>query len=184
MTDDQIVELYWNRSEDAIAQTDAQYGGRLRGLSMRILQNQEDAEEILNDTYMKTWESIPNERPRLFFAYIAAICRRLAFNLLNWNQAAKRKAEIVAITEEIELCVPDPSQERAARGRELAKVLDDFLATLPEDSRLIFLRRYWYADSVAAIAKRYDMTESKVKMQLLRTRNKLKDYLEKEGVTI
>ncbi len=184
MTDDQIIELYWNRSEDAIAQTDAQYGGRLRGLSTRILQNQEDAEEILNDTYMKTWESIPDNRPRFLFAYIAAICRRLAFNLLNWNQAAKRKAEIVAITEEIELCVPDSSQERAARSRELAKVLDDFLATLPQDSRLIFLRRYWYADSVAAIAKRYDMTESKVKMQLLRTRNKLKDYLEKEGVTI
>lgn len=184
MTDDQIIELYWNRSEDAIAQTDAQYGGRLRGLSARILRNQEDAEEVLNDTYMKTWESIPHERPRLFFAYIAAICRRLALNRLNWIQAAKRNAEIVAITEEIELCVPDPSQERADRGRELAKVLDDFLDTLPEDSRLIFLRRYWYADNVAAIAKRYDMTESKVKMQLLRTRNKLKDYLEKEGVTI
>lgn len=184
MTDNQIVELYWNRNEEAIAETDAAFGRKLRSLSNRILQNQEDAEEMVNDTYMKTWNSIPKARPQYFYAYIAAICRNLSLNLLNWHQAAKRKAEIVAITEEIELCIPDISQEEALQGREIAKVLDAFLDTLPKDSRIIFLRRYWYADTVAAIAKRYGMTESKVKMQLLRTRNKLKDYLEKEGIQI
>lgn len=105
MTDDQIIDLFWNRNEDAIAATDAAYGRKPRGLSGRILQNQEDAEEIVNDTYMKTWDSIPKARPQYFYAYIAAICRHLSLNLLNWNQAAKRKAEIVSITEELEQCI-------------------------------------------------------------------------------
>jgi len=184
VTDHQIIELFWHRSEDAIAETDAAYGGRLRVLSRRILQNQEDTEEIINDTYMKIWESLPPLRPQYFYAYIATICRHLSFNLLNWNQAAKRRAEIVTITDEMALCIPDASQERKLRGKEIGRALNAFLEDLPKDSRIIFLRRYWYADSVAEIAERYGMTESKVKMQLLRTRGKLKDYLEKEGISI
>lgn len=184
MSDNQIIELFWRRSEDAIAQTDAAYGRKLRSLSRRILQNQEDSEEVVNDTYLKTWESIPTNRPAFFYAYIATICRNLSLNLLNWNRAAKRRAEIVTITNEMELCIPDLSQERTLQDKEIAKAVDVFLDTLPKESRVIFLRRYWYADPVAEIAKRYGMTESKVKMQLLRTRNKLKDYLEKEGISI
>lgn len=184
MTDNQIIDLFWNRNEDAIAATDAAYGRKLRSLSSRILQNPEDAEEIISDTYMKTWDSIPTARPQYFYAYIAAICRHLSLNLLNWNQAAKRKAEIISITEELEQCVPDPGQERSAESKEIISALNEFLDTLSKDSRLIFIRRYWYADSVAAIARRYGMTESKIKMQLLRTRNKLKDYLEKEGIQV
>ena len=99
-------------------------------------------------------------------------------------ESAERRAEIISITEELEQCIPDPGQERSAESREIISALNGFLDTLPKDSRLIFIRRYWYADSVAAIAGRYDMTESKVKMQLLRTRNKLKDHLEKEGIQI
>lgn len=184
MTDEQMIELLWNRNEDVIPEINTAYGRKLRGLSNRILQNREDAEEVVNDTYMKTWDTIPKNRPRYFYAYIAAICRHLSLNVLNWNQAAKRKAEIVAITEEMELCIPDSSGENAIRGKEIARVMDAFLETLSEDSRIIFLRRYWYADTVASIAKRYDMTESKVKMQLLRTRSKLRDYLEQEGIQI
>lgn len=105
-------------------------------------------------------------------------------NLLNWNQAAKRKAEIVSITEELEQCIPDPGQDRSAESKEIIQALNGFLDTLPKDSRLIFIRRYWYADSVTAIARRYGMTESKVKMQLLRTRNKLQSHLEKEGIQV
>lgn len=184
MTDNQIIDLFWTRNEDAIAATDAAYGRKLRSLSSRILQNPEDAEEIISDTYMKTWDSIPTARPQYFYAYIAAICRHLSLNLLNWNQAAKRKAEIISITEELEQCIPDPGQERSAESKEIISALNGFLDTLSKDSRLIFIRRYWYADSVAAIARRYGMTESKIKMQLLRTRNKLKDYLEKEGIQV
>lgn len=184
MTDQQIINLFWNRNEDAIAATDGAYGRKLRGLSHRILQSLEDSEEVVNDTYLKTWDSIPKARPQYFYAYIAAICRNLSLNLLNWNQAAKRNAEIVSITEELERCIPDSGQERAADSQEIIQALNGFLDTLPEDSRLIFLRRYWYADTVAAIAKRYGMTESKVKTQLHRTRSKLKDYLEKEGIPV
>lgn len=184
MTDEQMIALLWNRNEDVIPEIDAVYGRRLRGISNRILQNREDAEEVVNDTYMKTWDTIPTNRPRYFYAYIAAICRHLSLNLLDWNQAAKRKAEIVAITDEMETCIPDSSGENAIRGKEIARVMDAFLGTLPKESRILFLRRYWYADSVASIAKRYGMTESKVKMQLLRTRSKLRDYLEQEGIQI
>ena len=184
MTDTEIIDLYWNRSEDAIGHTDAVYGRKLRSLSNRILNNPSDSEEVVNDTYLKTWQTIPKYRPQFFYAYIAAICRNLSLNLLDWQQAAKRKAEIVSITDELELCIPDSSQENALRGKEIGKALDSFLDTLPKDSRIIFLRRYWYADTVGNIAKRYGMTESKVKMQLLRTRAKLKDYLEQEGIQI
>lgn len=184
MTDEQMIELYWNRSEDAIAETQAAYGRKLHGLAQRILRNQEDAAEIVNDTYLKTWNSIPKARPRHFYAYLATICRHLAFNLLNWNQAEKRKAEIVAITDEMEACIPDRGLENTIRVKEVVRALNGFLETLPKEHRLLFLRRYWFADSVAEIAKRYDMTESNVKTQLFRTRNKLRDYLEKEGIQI
>lgn len=184
MTDTEIIDLYWSRSEDAIGFTDAAYGRRLGSLANRILDNRSDSEEVVNDTYLKTWNTIPQLRPQFLYAYLAAICRNLALNLLDWNQAAKRKAEIVPITEELALCIPDTSQENTLRGREIGKALDGFLAGLPKESRMIFLRRYWYAEAVADIAKRYGMTESKVKMQLLRTREKLRDYLKREEIAI
>lgn len=184
MTDTEIIDLYWSRSEDAIGFTDAAYGRRLRGLAKRILSSEPDSEEVVNDTYLKTWNTIPKFRPQFFYAYIATICRNLSLNLLDWQQAAKRRAEVVSLTEELETCIPDSSQENAIRGKEIGKALDGFLAGLPKDSRIIFLRRYWYADTVGEIARRYGMTESKVKMQLLRTRGKLKDYLEQEGIQI
>lgn len=184
MTDEQIIALFWNRSEDAVFETDTLYGRKLRSLSHRILGSFEDAEEAVNDTYLKTWQTIPSNRPQYFYAYLAAICRHLSLNLLDWNQAGKRNAEIVTITEELELCIPDSSHERTARGKEIAKALDAFLETLPKESRMIFVRRYWFADSIIDIARRYGVTESKVKMQLLRTRNKLKDYLQQEGIQI
>lgn len=184
MTDNQIIDLYWNRNEDAIAATDGAYGRKLRGLSRRILQNLEDSEEVVNDTYLKTWNSIPKARPQYFYAYIAAICRNLSLNLLNWNQAVKRKAEIVSITEELQECIPDSTQDTLSESKEIIQALNAFLETLPEVSRLVFIRRYWYADSVAAIAKRCGMTDSNVKTQLHRTRNKLYLFLKQEGIQI
>ena len=124
MTDDQIIELFWNRSEDAVSATDASYGRKLRGLSHRILQNLEDAEEMVNDTYLKTWNSIPKAQPQYFFAYIAAICRKLSLNRLNWNQAEKRKAEIVTISEELQACAPDLTQEQMSAGTDGVQRID------------------------------------------------------------
>lgn len=184
MTDEQIIGLYWNRNEDAIRQTDAVYGRRLYVLSDRILRSGQDAEESVSDTYMRAWETIPPLRPNYFFAYLAKLCRNFSLMRLEWNTAAKRSADVVSLTQEMEACIPDRSHERKLEGEELGRLLNRFLEGLSLDSRLIFLRRYWYLDSIREIAAKYGITESKVKTQLHRTRKKLKQYLEGEGITV
>ena len=184
MEDAKIIELFWQRNEDAIRQTDAAYGRKLHMLSNNILRSLEDAEESVSDTYMRTWETIPPQRPKYFFAYLAAICRHLSLNKLDWRLAAKRNVEVVSLTQEMELCIPDRMLDAKMEGRELGRILNAFLGSLSQESRVIFLRRYWYVDTVAEIAARYGMTESKVKMQLSRTRSKLSAFLEKEGITV
>ena len=184
MEDTEIMELFWARNEDAIKETDAVYGRKLNTLAKNILLSREDAEESVSDTYMETWKTIPPHRPKYFFAFLASICRHLSLNRLDWNMAAKRKAEVVSLTEEIELCIPDTSHERVMQGKELGRILDAFLESLTKDSRLIFLRRYWYVDTIAEIAARYGISESAVQMRLNRTRAKLCTYLEKEGVRV
>ena len=176
MEDKKIIELFWARNEDAIAETDATYGRKLRALANKILNNWEDAEESVSDTYMKTWEIIPPQRPTYFYAFIASICRHLSFHKVDWKQAAKRNAEVVALTDEMELCIPDTSRDREMEAKEIGKALNE--------TRLIFLRRYWHVDTIAEIAARYGITESKVKMQLSRTRAKLCTYLEQEGIQV
>ena len=184
MEDEKIIDLYWERKDEAIMETQAAYGRQLQTIAQRIVQSYEDAEESVNDTYMETWRAIPPQRPRYFFAFLAAICRHLSLTRLDWNTAAKRKAEVVSLTEDMEQCIPDASHERTMRGKELGRILDAFLESLPKDSRVIFLRRYWYVDTIAEIARQYGMTESKVKMQLSRTKEKLRIYLEKEEIRV
>ena len=184
MEDEKIIELYWVKDEAAIRETDAAYGRKLKGLSQSILRSHEDAEEAVSDTYLKTWQTIPPNRPRYFYAFLASICRHLSLNRLDWKAAAKRKAEVVTLTEEMAMCIPDTREARQLEGKELGRLLNRFLEDLPKESRLIFLRRYWYVDTIAEIAQRYGITESKVKMQLSRTRNKLSAFLEKEGVGV
>lgn len=183
MTDAQIIALFWARNEDAIRQTDAAYGRKLYILADKILHNREDAEESVSDTYLQAWNTIPPQRPVRFFAYLAKICRNAALGRLEWNTAAKRNGEVVALTQEMEQCIPDISQNRTLEQTEFAGLLNRFLDSIPRESRMIFLRRYWYADSVEEIARRYQISQSKVKTQLHRTRNKLRDYLAKEGIT-
>lgn len=184
MTDAQIIALFWERSEEAICQTHAVYGRKLNGLADQILHCAQDAEESVSDTYMKAWETIPPQRPNYLFAYLAKICRNCALGFLERRSAAKRNAEIVELTREMELCIPDQSHQRRLEGEELGRLLDRFLEGLSRESRLIFLRRYWYADSIPDIADRYSITQSKVKTQLHRTRNKLRNFLAKEGITV
>ena len=184
MTDIQIIELYWARNEDAIRETDSAYGKKLHRLADKIVQNNEDAQECVNDTYMKTWDTIPPQRPEYFFSYIAKICRNFALGVLDWRGAAKRKGEVVQLTQEMETCIPDPQHERKLEGQELGEVLNRFLESLSYDNRVIFMRRYWYLDTVAEIAERYGMSQSKVKTQLHRTRAKLHSFLMKEGITV
>ena len=184
MDDKKIIELFLARNEDAIKHTDDTYGRRLFHLADNIVRNDQDAEESVNDTYMKAWNTIPPRKPQYFFAYIAKICRHFALDKLDWNNAAKRKAEIVSLTQEMELCIPDARQEWTLSGKELGRILDLFLRTLTPENRVVFMRRYWYADSIGEIAARYGIGESAVQMRLSRTKAKLCTYLEKEGIRI
>lgn len=184
MEDNKIIDLYWARKETAIEETALVYGHYLMTLSGRILQNREDAEENVSDTYLKTWNAIPPQRPRFFQAFLSKICRNLALDKLAKQNTLKRNAEVLSITQEMEQCIPDLRIERKMECREIGKTIESFLSGLPKESRLIFLRRYLYLDSVANIAVRYGITESKVKMQLYRTRSKLRIHLEKEGISV
>lgn len=182
MEDEKILELYFARDEEAIRQTERSYGKRLHGVAFHVLRNQEDAEESVNDTYLKAWETIPPQKPKRFFGYLAKICRHFALGRLDWKNAAKRKAEVVSLTQEMENCVPDTRREEALNGKALGEVLDRFLMTLTPENRMVFLRRYWYVDTVVEIAERYGISESAVMTRLHRTRAKLSAYLEKEGM--
>lgn len=184
MEDTKIIELYFARSEEAICQTDAAYGRKLFSLADRILQNDQDSEEAVSDTYMKTWETIPPHRPTYLFAYLAKICRHFALGKLDWKKAAKRSAEVVSLTEEMALCIPDRQQEAEMTDKEIGRALNTFLEGLSQESRVIFLRRYWFCDTIAEIADRYAISESKVKMRLKRTRDHLADYLHREGISV
>ena len=184
MTDSQIIALFWERNEDAIQETNTAYGRKLYAVSDKILRSAQDAEESVSDTYMRAWDTIPPQRPNYFFAYLAKICRNCSLSRLQWNSASKRSAEIVSLTQEMENCIPDRSHERKLEGEEIGRVLNAFLDSISLESRLIFMRRYWYTDSIAEIAARYSISEGKVKTQLHRTRNKLQLYLAKEGIYV
>ena len=184
MEDKQIVDLYWAREEIAIHETALKYGSYCYSIAYTILQDLQDAEESVSDTYMKTWETIPPQRPVYFFAYLAKLCRNFSLARIQWQSAAKRSAEIVTLTREMEECIPDRSYERKLEGEEIGRMLNTFLESISLESRLIFLRRYWFADSIEEIAARYRISQSKVKTQLHRTRRKLQLFLEKEGIMV
>lgn len=184
MEDSKIIELFFARNEEAIKQTDETYGRRLFQLADNIVRNDQDAEESVSDTYLKAWDTIPPHSPKYFFAYIATICRHFALDRLDWKNAAKRRAEVVSLTQEMELCIPDTKRDRELAGKELGMILDAFLRTLSPENRMVFMRRYWYVDTVAEIAARYEISESAVQMRLNRTRAKLCTYLEKEGIRV
>ena len=116
--------------------------------------------------------------------FVAKICRNFALKKLDWKAAAKRNAEVVSLTQEMETCIPDETRERELDSRELGRILDAFLRTLSDENQMVFLRRYWYVDTIAEIAVRYGISESAVQMRLIRTRSKLAEYLAKEGIKV
>lgn len=184
MDDSEILDLYFDRNEDAICQTDAVYGRKLYSLAYRILHDAMDSEESVNDTYLKTWETIPPHRPTYLFAYLAKICRFYALGKLDLKNAAKRKADVVSLTDEMELCIPDQRRDAEVASKEIGRAMNQFLENISQESRVIFMRRYWFCDTIAEIAERYGISESKVKMRLHRTRTQLKEYLNKEGIVV
>ena len=184
MEDSKIIELLFARNEDGIKHMDDTYGRRLFVLADNIVKNDQDAEESVSDTYMKAWDTIPPKKPKHLFAYLAKICRNFALKKLDWKAAAKRNAEVVSLTQEMETCIPDETRERELDSRELGRLLDAFLRTLSDENQMVFLRRYWYVDTIAEIAVRYGISESAVNMRLNRTRSKLAQYLAKEGIKV
>ena len=175
--DREIVELYWQRSERAIQLTHRCYGGLCTKVAMNILGNPSDAEECVNDTYLKAWKSIPPERPRALGAFLTRITRNLALDRFRAKRRQKRDGEFTVMLSELGDCIPAP--EEAAD--ELPALLNEFLAGLKETDRRLFVRRYWYAMMPAALAKREGMTVNAVTVKLYKTRNKLRKFLEERG---
>lgn len=184
MDDAQIIELYWRRSEEAVAQTARKYGRYCHAIALRILENTADSEECVSDTYWKTWSRLPPERPEIFSAFLGKITRNLALDRYRGNAAQKRGGGRVAVAlDELnaDLSTAEDAQTAVER-QELVDALNQFLTELEPEKRRIFLRRYWYFCSVKEIAAGMKLSESKVKMTLLRTRAALKDFLTKEGI--
>ena len=183
MEDDAIVTLYWQRDEEALRASAEKYGSRLRGLAQRILADAHDAEECENDTYLAAWNSIPPHEPRSYlFAFLARITRHLSLNCCRDRERLKRSAHLCELSAEMEQCLPAPD-DAACRleESELREAINGFLAKLPEEQRNLFLRRYWYLDSISDIARRFACSESKVKTTLLRCRKRLREHLEEGG---
>lgn len=186
MEDAQIIELYWRRDQSAIAETSGKYGPFLRDVSWNILHSYHDAEECVNDTYLRTWNAIPPARPTAFRAWLGCITRNLSLGRWKQARAEKRGGDAMELLlGELDQCVPDRNGvEKTLEDRELAAHISAFLRELPKDSRVMFLRRYWYGDSVADIAQKLNCGQGKVKSSLFRTRKALRTYLEKEGVSL
>lgn len=184
MDDTRIIELYFARDEVAIRETASSYGKRLDYLAFNILKDSEDSSECVSDTYLKTWDAIPPQKPTYFYAFIAKICRNLCFGRLDYKNAQKRNGQIVELSAEMANCIPDSLAETAFEEKEMRELWNAFLKTLSAENRLIFMRRYWFCEPIAAIAARCKISESKVKSSLHRTRKNLRAFLEKEGIAI
>ena len=186
MEDSQIIQLYWERSENAISQTAKKYGKYCHTIAFNILHNYEDSEECVNDTYLKAWKIIPPRRPTKLAAFLGKITRNLSLDTYRRYSADKRGGGQMALAlEELRDCIPSTdSTDRIIEDMVLVDTLNRFLASLSTEHRNIFMRRYWYVSSVKEIAEDYGITESKVKMSLLRSRNHLKELMEKEGIVL
>lgn len=184
MEDHAIIELYWERSEDAISKTAAKYGGYCYTIAYNILSNNEDAEESVNDTWLAAWNTMPPRRPKLLAAFLGKMTRYISLD--RWKNRTARKrggGEVPLVLEELEECISgEDSVEKEYLQKEFAKSLNQFVENLPDVERKVFLCRYWYMDSIEDIAERFGFSESKVASMLHRTRGKLRKMLEQEGI--
>ncbi|HJA67834.1 MAG TPA: sigma-70 family RNA polymerase sigma factor [Candidatus Mediterraneibacter cottocaccae] len=185
MDDREIIRLYFERSEQAIRETDRKYRKLLFQLSFHILNNREDTEECISDTYLGAWNAIPPADPSPLSAFLCKIARNISLKLFYRKRAQKRSSVCDIAIEEMEACLFAPDTvEAEIDARELSRIIGSFLDTLPPENRVIFLRRYWFFDSYGEIAGHMGMTEKNISVRLTRIRRKLKNYLEKEGVLL
>ena len=186
MQDNEIVDLYWARSENAITETDGKYGRYCRKIAMNIVASNEDSEECVNDTWFQAWNSIPPHRPAVLAAFFGKITRNLAFDCYKKQHREKRGGHnIDLVLDELEEVVSgrdDPEQKVVEK--ELKEEINRFLNKLSKEKRYMFILRYWYADSISAIAGRFQMSRDNVSVTLNRTRKQLRAYLAERGYDI
>ena len=186
MEDKKIVELYWQRDEAAIAETSAKYGNYCMSIAVNILNQLEDARECVNDTYMSAWNAMPPQRPKALKTFLGKITRNISFNRFKHDRAEKRGGgEVSVVLHELEECVSGKASAETEFDRlEMAKAIDDFLDSLSEKKRDIFVLRYWYSESVSKIAKCFNMKEGAVSMTLSRLREALRSFLLERGFEV
>lgn len=185
MKDRQIVDLFWARSEEALRALDEAYGGLCRSLALNILNDRRDAEECVNDAYLGLWRAIPPARPDPLRSYLCRVVRNVSLNAYYKKRAARRSAAGCVAFEELEECLAGADEAvQTLETKELARSVEAFLDTLSREDRVIFLRRYWFADSCRQIAGRVGLSEKNVTVRLARMRRKLKERLAGEGVSV
>lgn len=186
MEDKQIVSLYWARSEAAISETANKYGKYCSCIAYNILHNAEDCGECVNDTYLMAWQAMPPKRPERLSAFLGKITRNLALNKYERSTAQKRgHGQVPLALDELAECIPaNRDLENVVDDILLGEIFNRFLSELQAEARKLFMRRYWYLSPIKEIAADYGISESKVKMVLLRSRNALKLILEKEGIVL
>ena len=185
MEDGKIIELFFARSDLAIVRLSEKYGSTCKRIAVNILGDEFDAEECVNDAYLGAWNTIPPEKPNPLLTYICRIVRNLSIKRYHRNTAQKRNSYYDASLDELESCIPSPeSADGEINAKELASVIDAFLGGLDKENRVMFVRRYWFSNSISDIAALFKMSKHAVTVRLLRTRERLRQYLEERGVTV
>lgn len=185
MDDLKIVELFFERDEEALKQTEQKYGRYCHYIANNILESENDSEECVNDTYLRVWNAIPPAKPTNLKAFIGTVVRNLALDRYDKKRAKKRSDALELVFDELSECIPDGGgDDKLVEEMALKKALNDFLGSLEKNKRIIFMQRYWYLSSVKDIAARAGLSENNVKITLLRLRARFKKYLEKEGIVI
>lgn len=184
MDDSGIIELFFERSEQAIAELKLKYGGIIKKLAENILRDKQDAEECVNDTYFDMWNAIPPQRPNSLMAFVCRIARNISLDRFRYNSSQKRGAYTVCLDELAECVSSKETVESQFAADELKRLVEEYLDTLDKTNRLIFVRRYWYIDSTKDIAEAAGLNEGAVRTRLARLRVKLKEFLEERGVDV
>ena len=184
MQDDKIVELYWKREETAIAATEKKYGAYLMKIAYNILADREDSRECVNDTYLSAWNNIPPTRPENYYAYLCRIVRNFSGTCVRRASALKRNSAVLSLDGELAEIILFPTKPSYPDETELGMVIDRFLKESDKDTRFLFVRRYFYADSIEALSALTGLSKNSVSLRLMRIRKRLKKYIEKEGFTI
>ena len=184
LEDAKIIELYYARNESAITETERKFGKMLFSIAMNVLSNPEDSEETVNDTYGKAWNSIPPQKPDFLGAWLGKITRNLSISRWRKNKAQKRSG-IEIMLSELEDCVPSAENtEEESESGEITSAINRWLGTLEKEERIYFIRRYWYGDSVAELSARTNIPAKKLSSKMFRLRKSLKEFLEKEGISV